>query len=77
MSKMEFLDPKEAEKFKKQKWKQFCWTPCIYQSMFHGVGFSEVHRVQFGFVGQYLVADAVAVYPGVYFVWRWPRRGIG
>ena len=25
---MEFLDPKEAEKFKKQKWKQFWWTPC-------------------------------------------------
>ena len=26
---MKFLDSKEAEKFKKQKWKQFCWTPCI------------------------------------------------
>ena len=25
---MEFLDPQEAEKFKKQKWKQICWTPC-------------------------------------------------
>ena len=29
MSKIEFLDPKEAEKFKKQKWNVFCWTPCI------------------------------------------------
>ena len=31
MSKMKFLDPQEAEKFKKQKWKQFCWTPCKLQ----------------------------------------------
>ena len=30
MSKMEFLDPKETEKFKKQKRVQFCRTPCIY-----------------------------------------------
>ena len=30
MSKMEFLDALKAEKFKKQKCKQFCWTPCIY-----------------------------------------------
>ena len=29
MSKMEFLDALEAEKFKKQKCIQFCWTPCI------------------------------------------------
>ena len=29
MSKMEILDPKETKKFKKQKWKQICWTPCI------------------------------------------------
>ena len=29
MSKMEFLDPLEAEKFKKQKCVQFCRTPCI------------------------------------------------
>ena len=28
MSKMEFLDPKETEKFKKQKRVQFCRTPC-------------------------------------------------
>ena len=26
------VDPKEAEKFKIQKWKQFCWTPCINSS---------------------------------------------
>ena len=25
---MEFLDPEEAYKFKKQKWKQYCGTPC-------------------------------------------------
>ena len=29
MSKMEYLEPLEAEKFKKQKWKQIWWTPCI------------------------------------------------
>ena len=29
MSKMEFLDPLEAEKLKKQKCVQFCGTPCI------------------------------------------------
>ena len=29
MSKNEFLDPLETKKFKKQKRKQFCWTPCI------------------------------------------------
>ena len=29
MAKIEFLDPEEAEKFKKQKWNVFCWTPCI------------------------------------------------
>ena len=28
MLKMEFLDPLIAEKFKKQKCIQFCWTPC-------------------------------------------------
>ena len=28
MSKMEFLDPLEAEKFTKQKCIQFCLTPC-------------------------------------------------
>ena len=28
MSNMEFLDPQEAEKFKKQKWPMFCGTPC-------------------------------------------------
>ena len=28
MSKIEFLDPYEAEKFKKQKCDVFCWTPC-------------------------------------------------
>ena len=27
MPKMDFLDPQEAEKIDKQKWKQFCWTP--------------------------------------------------
>ena len=26
---MDFLDPQEAEKINKQKWKQFWWTPCI------------------------------------------------
>ena len=31
MSKMEFLGPFKAEKFKKQKWVQFCRTPCIMQ----------------------------------------------
>ena len=25
---MDFLDPQEAEKFNKQKWKQFWWTHC-------------------------------------------------
>ena len=25
---MKFLDPQEAEKFKKQKWLMFCGTPC-------------------------------------------------
>ena len=29
MPKMDFLDPQEAEKINKQKWKQFWWTPCI------------------------------------------------
>ena len=29
MSKTEFLDPLEAEKFNKQKCVQFCGTPCI------------------------------------------------
>ena len=28
MSNMEFLDTQEAEKFKKQKWIQYCGTPC-------------------------------------------------
>ena len=28
MTKIEFLDPKETEKFKKQKRVQFCRTPC-------------------------------------------------
>ena len=31
MSKMEFLGPFKAEKFEKQKWVQFCRTPCIMQ----------------------------------------------
>ena len=26
---MDFLDPQEAEKINKQKWKQFWWIPCI------------------------------------------------
>ena len=26
---MDFLDPQEAEKTNKQKWKQFWWTPCV------------------------------------------------
>ena len=26
---MAFLEPKEAEKFEKQKWIQYCGTPCI------------------------------------------------
>ena len=26
---MDFLNPQEAEKINKQKWKQFWWTPCI------------------------------------------------
>ena len=29
MSKMELLDALEAKKLMKQKWKQYCWTPCI------------------------------------------------
>ena len=29
MPKMDFLDPKEAEKINRQKWKQFWWTTCI------------------------------------------------
>ena len=33
MSKTEFLDPLEAEKFKKQKCVQFCGTPCICDVM--------------------------------------------
>ena len=28
MSKMEYLDPLEAEIFRKQKWEQFLGTPC-------------------------------------------------
>ena len=32
MSKMEFLDPLEAEKFKKQKCVQFCRTPCSLEN---------------------------------------------
>ena len=30
MSKMEFVNPFKAEKFKKQKCVQFCGTPCIF-----------------------------------------------
>ena len=26
---MDCIDPQEAEKINKQKWKQFWWTPCI------------------------------------------------
>ena len=29
MSKMELLDALEAKKLMKQKWKQYCGTPCI------------------------------------------------
>ena len=29
MPKMNLLVPQEAEKIKKQMWKQFWWTPCI------------------------------------------------
>ena len=29
MSKMEFLDAFEAKKLIKQKWEQYCGTPCI------------------------------------------------
>ena len=29
MSKMELLGASEAENFTKQKWKQYCGTPCI------------------------------------------------
>ena len=29
MPKTDFLNPQEAEKINKQKWKQFWWTPCI------------------------------------------------
>ena len=35
MSKMEFLDPLEAEKFTKQKCIQFCWTPCTTKQTQH------------------------------------------
>ena len=30
---MEFLDALEAEKFKKQKCIQFCWTPCRFEKI--------------------------------------------
>ena len=29
MSKMEFLDALEAKKLTKQKWEQYCGTPCM------------------------------------------------
>ena len=28
MPKIDFLDPQEAEKINKEKWKKFWWTPC-------------------------------------------------
>ena len=34
MSKTEFLDPLETEKFKKQKCVQFCRTPCTIEGLF-------------------------------------------
>ena len=42
MSKMDFLDPQEAEKCNKQKREQFWWTPCTFRS-FHKEN-SEVYN---------------------------------
>ena len=42
MSKMEFQNPKEAEKLKKQKWTVFCRTPCIlYNTLFKELLFNS------------------------------------
>ena len=30
MPKIDFLDPQEADKINKKKWKQFWWIPCIF-----------------------------------------------
>ena len=37
MAKIEFLDPEEAEKFKKQKWNVFCWTPCSNPNLYNNL----------------------------------------
>ena len=38
MSKMEFLGALEAEKFNKQKWEQYCRTPCRYKGFYACAG---------------------------------------
>ena len=39
MSKMKILGASEAENLTKQKWKQYCGTPCKYQYLYDtGVG---------------------------------------
>ena len=43
VSNMEFLDPKEAKKFKKEKWIQYCGTPCSYL-FFINQKYSEIIR---------------------------------
>ena len=49
MSKMKFRDPKEAEKFKKQKWKQFWWTPCrCVRTKYEDILISNEHKDIFG-----------------------------
>ena len=63
MSNMEFLDPLEAEKFNKQKWKQFWWTPCNTKDMIHRILRGVLSFGQFGIskgTGQRLmVTDSV------------------
>ena len=56
MSKMEFLDPLEAEKFKKQKCVQFCRTPCILNIV--GEKFQSMN-INIHFVTQYQVRSSM------------------
>ena len=60
MSKMAFLEPKEAEKFEKQKWIQYCGTPCTLQTPFRVV-YSPVELS--GVVGGWWVANTYIVMP--------------
>ena len=41
---MEFPDPYEAEKFKKQKWLMFCGTPCSHQVQRHMISHTFLKR---------------------------------